>query len=86
MAWAPEMRTAPTVLEMGVTVQMWTAGMPAFSICFTIVAPQRVQVPHVEVRMTPFTPALTSLSPISCPMRVASDTEVELPVVDMRKG
>ena len=53
MAWAPEIRAAPTVLEMGVTVQTWAAGMPAFSICLMIVAPQRVQVPQVEVRMTP---------------------------------
>ena len=53
MACAPEIRAAPTVLEMGVTVQTWAAGMPAFSICLMIVAPQRVQVPQVEVRMTP---------------------------------
>ena len=84
MAWAPEIRAAPTVWEMGVTVQMWAAGMPAFSICLTIVAPQRVQVPQVEVRMTPSTPADTSTSAISFPMRVASATEVELPVVVIR--
>ena len=84
MASAPEIRAAPTVWEMGVTVQMWAAGMPAFSICLTIGAPQRVQVPQVEVRMTPSTPADTSTSAISFPMRVASATEVELPVVVIR--
>lgn len=31
---------------------MWAAGIPAFSICLTIVAPQRVQVPQVLTRIT----------------------------------
>ena len=86
MASAPEMRAAPTVLEMGVTVQMWAAGIPAFSICLTIVAPQRVQVPQVLVRITPSTPSRFRMAPISCPIRVASATEVEFPVVVIRFG
>ncbi len=57
MATAGTIRLAPTVKEMGVTVQMCTTGNPARSISFTIVAPQRVQVPQVEVKITPFTPA-----------------------------
>ncbi len=40
---------ASTVIEIGVTVHMCTTGMPALSISFTIVAPQRVQVPQVDV-------------------------------------
>lgn len=51
---------APTVMEIGVTVQTCTTGMPALSISLTIVAPQRVQVPHVEVRITAPTPSATS--------------------------
>ena len=45
-------RFAPTVREIGVTVHMCTTGKPALSISFTIVAPQRVQVPQVEVSIT----------------------------------
>ena len=48
---------APTVNDIGTTVQIWTTGIPALSISFTIVAPQRVQVPQVEVRITASTPS-----------------------------
>ena len=75
------MRAAPTVWEMGVMVHTWTAGIPAFSICLTSVAPQRVQVPQVLVRMTAFTLASRSSWAMSRPMEVADVTEVELPVV-----
>ncbi len=37
----------------------------SFSISFTIVAPQRVQVPHVEVNITASTPSATNAAPIS---------------------
>jgi hypothetical protein len=33
-------------------VQQWATGIPTLSISFTIVAPQRVQVPQVDVRIT----------------------------------
>ena len=59
------MRLAPTVFEIGTIEQMCTAGKPARSNSLTIVAPQRVQVPHVEVRMTACTPSLISLAAIS---------------------
>lgn len=55
-------RFAPTESEIGVMVAMWTAGIPARSSSFTIVAPQRVSVPHVEVRMTPSTFPLISFA------------------------
>lgn len=84
MAMAPMMRTAPTDSEMGVTVATWAAGIPALSMAFTIVAPQRVHVPHVLVRIAPSTPAATSSAAISSPIRVASATEVEFPVVVIR--
>ena len=45
-------RLAPTVWEMGTMEQTCTVGIPARSSSLTIVAPQRVQVPQVEVRMT----------------------------------
>jgi hypothetical protein len=52
MAMLGTMRLAPTVCEIGTIEQMWAVGMPACSSSLTIVAPQRVQVPHVEVRIT----------------------------------
>jgi len=36
---------------------MCTTGNPALSISLTSVAPQRVQVPHVEVNITASTPS-----------------------------
>jgi hypothetical protein len=45
--------TAPTVLDIGVTVQICAAGIPIDSISLTIVAPQRVHVPQVEVIIAP---------------------------------
>jgi CRISPR type III-A-associated RAMP protein Csm5 len=72
---------APTDCDMVVIVAMCTIGMPYFSISFTIVAPQRVQVPQVEVRMTPSTPASFSSLPISAPNLIAFPTAVPVPVV-----
>lgn len=84
IACAPDILAAPTVSEIGVTVHICAAGIPAFSICFTIVAPQRVHVPQVEVNITPSTPAESKSSAISCPILVASATDVEFPVVVSR--
>lgn len=72
---------APTVSEIGTTVQMCTTGIPALSISLTIVAPQRVQVPQVEVSTT-----ASTLSAISSFAKAAAyffefATEVPLPVV-----
>lgn len=44
-------RLAPTPLDIDVNALMWTLGMPTRSSSLDIVAPQRVQVPQVEVRM-----------------------------------
>lgn len=60
MAMVGTILLAPTVMEIGVTVHIWTTGMPALSISLTIVAPQRVQVPQVEVMITASTPAASS--------------------------
>lgn len=53
MPRAGTMRLAPTEAAMEVRVQMSAAGMPARSNSLTIVAPQRVPVPQVEVNTTP---------------------------------
>lgn len=73
---------APTVSDIGVTVHICTAGMPARSISFTIVAPQRVQVPHVEVSITASTPSAFSLAANSAAYALDAATEVPLPTVE----
>ncbi|XAM36485.1 hypothetical protein TPHSE_07600 [Terrisporobacter petrolearius] len=72
---------APTVKEIGTTVHMCTTGIPALSISFTIVAPQRVQVPHVEVKITALTPSATNSLAISPAYFLAFATAVPLPTV-----
>ena len=52
MATVGTILLAPTVNEIGTIVQQWATGIPTLSISFTIVAPQRVQVPQVDVRIT----------------------------------
>lgn len=81
MAIVGTIRFAPTDSEMVVIVAIWTIGMPYLSISLTIVAPQRVQVPQVEVRITPSTPASFNSLPISVPNFTALLTEVPVPVV-----
>jgi len=73
--------TAPTVFDIGVTVQMCDEGIPTASSSLTIVAPQRVHVPQVDVIIAPSTPACNSSCAISFPIAVASATDVEFPVV-----
>ena len=46
----------------GIRLQSCTIGNPARSNSFTIVAPQRVQVPHVETDRVPIAPAIKDLS------------------------
>lgn len=72
---------APTDFDIVVIVAICTIGMPYLSISLTIVAPQRVQVPHVDVRITPSTPASFSSLPISVPNFIALPTDVPVPVV-----
>ena len=52
-----EIRFAPTDCVIGTMVHKCTHGIPASSIALTIVAPQRVQVPHAEVIIAPDIPA-----------------------------
>ncbi len=72
---------APTVNEIGSTVHICTTGIPVFSISFTIVAPQRVQVPQVEVRISACTPFAISSSPIALAYFLALATAVPFPTV-----
>ena len=62
---------APKDMEIGVTEHRCTIGIPAASICFTIVAPQRVQVPHVDVSIAPCIFSRFSSSAIASPKAAA---------------
>ena len=81
MAMLGMMRLAPTVFDIGTIEQICAVGMPARSSSLTIVAPQRVQVPHVEVSMTACTPTFTNKVAISLPYCCARSTDVALPTV-----
>jgi hypothetical protein len=72
---------APTTWEMEMIAQTFTVGRPSVSMALVIAAPQRVQLPHVDVRITPSTPLALSSLPISWPNRVALATEAILPAV-----
>jgi hypothetical protein len=74
-------RFAPTVLLIGTMVHICTTGNPARSISLTIAAPQRVQVPHVEVRITASTPAARRSSAMLRPYLAALATAVPFPTV-----
>jgi len=73
---------APTVSEMGTTVHKCTTGIPARSISLTIVAPQRVQVPQVDVRITAVMPSATKSLLISWANFFADATAVPFPTVE----
>ena len=68
-------------LDIGTIVHICTTGIPYFSIPFTIVAPQRVQVPQVDVRITASTPSATNFFPISSANAFALATAVPFPTV-----
>ena len=75
------MRFAPTVLATSMRLHITTTGMPVRSISLAIVAPQRVQVPQVEVRTTASTLALCSSWAISLPNLAAKAWVVPVPTV-----
>lgn len=81
MATAGTIRLAPTVWDMVMMEQMCATGIPARSISFAIVAPQRVQVPQVEVSMTAWTPSRINSTAISFANFWALSTEVPFPTV-----
>jgi hypothetical protein len=57
----------PTIVATGRMEQTWAVGIPPRSNSFVSVAPQRVLVPQVEVRITPDTPSALRSAAISCP-------------------
>ena len=63
-------------------VETCTVGSPARSSSRAIAAPQRVLVPHVDVRMTASTPAARSFSAISAPIRALCASVVATPTVE----
>ncbi len=71
----------PTIWATGVMAQIWTTGIPIFSISFVSVAPQRVLVPQVEVRITPDTPSAFSSWAICRPSPSITSTMLATPVV-----
>ncbi len=72
---------APTDKAIDVNAVITTLGIPALSIPFEIVATQRVQVPHVEVRITAVTPFAFKVSAILLPVTLLFSTFVPTPQV-----
>ncbi len=79
--WAGRILFEPTISATRATADRWTVGMPILSISFVSVAPQRVLVPHVEVRMTPDTPSRFRSSAIAAPIFFITSTMLASPVV-----
>ena len=75
------MRFAPTICAIVGSAVTNTVGIPSRSNSFASVAPQRVPVPQVPVRMTAPTCASRSSAAISCPNVAAAATGVSTPVV-----
>lgn len=75
------MRFAPTVREMGTIAHRCAVGRPARSSSLASVAPQRVHVPQVDVRMTACTPVSISARAMSRPNFRARATDVAFPTV-----
>lgn len=71
----------PTVMATGTRFAICTIGMPERSMVFTIVAPQRVQVPQVEVMMTASTPSSFIFAAYSSAKAFELATAVPLPTV-----
>jgi hypothetical protein len=74
-------RGAPTRSATDTRLQSKAVGMPARSNSFASVAPQRVPVPQVAVRIAAWIPARRSSAAHSTPKRRAFGTVVPLPVV-----
>lgn len=81
MATPWTMRGAPTFLAKSGSAVISTAGMPARSISFASVAPQRVPVPQVAVSRTMLAPAPTISLAISAPNCRARAMGAVMPVV-----
>ena len=74
-------RFEPTIKATGVIVDIWAVGNPFRSNSFVITAPQRVLVPHVEVKITASTPSAFMDSAIPRAMFSAFFRDVATPAV-----
>ncbi|EGW52548.1 hypothetical protein HMPREF1022_00521 [Desulfovibrio sp. 6_1_46AFAA] len=74
-------RATPMACAMEVMVQICAVGIPARSSSLVIVAPQRVPVPQVEVRITPCTLSCFRALAMAAPKARLFSKEVPLPVV-----
>lgn len=79
MANPRRIREDPTDLAMSTTAQICVTGIPTRSISFTIVDPQRVLVPHVDVRMAAWIPLSSKACAICCPLTLDAATEAQFP-------
>ena len=71
----------PTIWATGIMAQIWAVGIPILSISFVSVAPQRVLVPQVDVKITPETPAALRSLAIFSPSFLITSTMQATPVV-----
>jgi hypothetical protein len=78
---AETIRFEPTITATGVMDVTWATGNPARSSSLLNVAPQRVLVPHVEVRITAETPASLNSAAMLRPMVFIVSTILATPVV-----
>ena len=74
-------RFAPTLSDMDVNAFICTLGIPTRSNSLQIVAPQRVQVPHVLVKITAPTPSSLIFFAQALPMDSLTATFVPTPHV-----
>ena len=74
-------RMTPMAWAMEVIVQICAVGMPTRSNSLVIVAPQRVPVPQVEVRITPCTLSCFKAAAMAAPKARLFSNDVPLPVV-----
>jgi hypothetical protein len=71
----------PTMEATGIMEQTWAVGIPTRSSSFASVAPQRVLVPQVDVRITPETPSAFSSAATCFPILLMVSTILATPVV-----
>ncbi len=74
-------RLDPTMRATGIIEHTWAVAIPARSSSLANVAPQRVLVPQVEVRMTPETPSALSSPAIRFPILLMVSTMFATPAV-----
>ena len=74
-------RGAPVVRASEKMAEIIATGMPAFSISFATVAPQRLQVPQVATRSAQSTSASLNSDAIAAPIFRESATAVPTPLV-----